>query len=31
MGVSISALLTCAEFVDLPTLLNEINEHKESS
>ncbi|PIQ35153.1 MAG: hypothetical protein COW63_01500 [Bacteroidetes bacterium CG18_big_fil_WC_8_21_14_2_50_41_14] len=26
MGVSISALLTCAEFVDLPELLNEIND-----
>ncbi len=28
MGVSISALLTCAEFVDLQELLNEINDQK---
>lgn len=28
MGVSISALITCAEFVDLQELLNEINDQK---
>lgn len=31
MGVSISALLTCAEFVDLQELLNHINDQKSST